>query len=106
MPAFSRIASRRGIDVESTKAAEKPHAILSPPLFETKLHAKGLGRIISSQTLQPMRKDVTGYLYGGDITRKMKLWEKQKKGKKRLKEHGKVNIPNEVFLKMLRQNNE
>ncbi|HEY4507363.1 MAG TPA: elongation factor 4, partial [Candidatus Paceibacterota bacterium] len=61
-------------------------------------------RIIASETLAAMRKDVTGYLYGGDITRKMKLLEKQKKGKKKMLERGKgtVNIPHDVFLKMVK----
>jgi GTP-binding protein LepA len=49
-----------------------------------------------------MKKDVTDYLYGGDITRKMKLREKQKKGKKRMKAEGKVNITQDVFLKMMK----
>ena len=67
-----------------------------------KIQGKALGRIVSSRTVQAYRKDVTGYLYGGDITRKKKLWEKQKKGKKKMKERGKVNIPQDVFLKMMR----
>ena len=62
-----------------------------------------MGRIISSRTLSALRKDVTGYLYGGDITRKKKLCEKQKKGKAKLKERGKVNIPHDVFLKVVRE---
>ncbi|MEK7179261.1 MAG: elongation factor 4, partial [Patescibacteria group bacterium] len=64
---------------------------------------RALGRILSSKTLSALKKDVTGYLYGGDITRKRKLWEKQKKGKKKLKEQSRVDIPHDVFLKMLRQ---
>jgi GTP-binding protein LepA len=61
-----------------------------------------MGRIISSERLSALKKDVTGYLYGGDITRKMKLREKQKKGKKKMQEMGTVNIPQEVFVKMIR----
>ncbi len=50
-----------------------------------------------------MRKDVTGYLYGGDVTRKMKLLKKQSEGKKRMKAEGRVDIPHDVFLKMLKK---
>jgi GTP-binding protein LepA len=71
-------------------------------MFVTKIQGFAMGRILSSHTLSAMRKDVTGYLYGGDITRKMKLREKQKRGKKKMKEHGRVNIPQEVFVKMIR----
>ena len=70
--------------------------------FLTKIQGKALNRIIASRTIQAFRKDVTGYLYGGDITRKKKLLEKQKKGKKKMKERGKVNISQEVFLKMMK----
>ena len=72
-------------------------------MFVMKLQGKALGRIISSRTLSAMKKDVTGYLYGGDITRKMKLRDKQKKGKKKMKEHGKVNIPQEIFMQMVKE---
>ena len=54
------------------------------------------------RTLWGMRKDVTGYLYGGDVTRKMKLLEKQKRGKKKMLARGKVDIPEDVFMKMVR----
>lgn len=102
VPAFSRVVSRRKAEEEAEKAVEKLHAILPRQLFVMKIQGKALGRIIASRTVQAYRKDVTGYLYGGDITRKKKLWEKQKKGKKKMKERGKVNIPQDVFLKMMR----
>jgi GTP-binding protein LepA len=71
-------------------------------MFTTKIQGVALGRILSSETLTALRKDVTQHMYGGDITRKMKLREKQKKGKKRMQESGKVNIPHDVFLKMVK----
>ncbi|KKP85491.1 MAG: GTP-binding protein lepA, partial [Parcubacteria group bacterium GW2011_GWD2_35_7] len=88
---------------EAEKTVEKLYGILPRQMFVTKIQGKALGRIIASRTIQAFRKDVTGYLYGGDVTRKMKLLEKQKKGKKKMKERGKVNIPQEVFLKMMRR---
>ena len=71
-------------------------------MFVTKIQGVAEGRILSSKTLSALRKDVTGYLYGGDITRKMKLLEKQKKGKKKMKSRGKVNINQDVFIKMMK----
>ncbi len=70
-------------------------------MFVMKIQAEALGRIIASKSVSAIRKDVTGYLYGGDITRKMKLLEKQKKGKKRRGEHSKMEIPQDVFMKMV-----
>mgnify|MGYP001616534456 CR=1 FL=1 len=102
VPAFSRVVSRRRIERDAEEMVEKLHEILPKQLFTVKIQGKGLGRIISSRALTAMKKDVTGYLYGGDISRKKKLWEKQKKGKKKLQAQGTVDIPHEVFLKMVR----
>lgn len=104
VPAFTRIVSRRKIDHEAQDVVERLHRNLPRQLFVTKIQARAAGRIVASRTLSALRKDVTGYLYGGDVTRKKKLLEKQKKGKKKMKERGKVNIPHEVFLKMVREN--
>ena len=81
---------------------EKLETLLPRQLFELKIQAKALGRIVASRRISAMRKDVTGYLYGGDVTRKMKLLEKQKRGKKKMLARGKVDIPNDVFLKVVR----
>ncbi|MCE9585074.1 translation elongation factor 4 [Candidatus Nomurabacteria bacterium] len=102
VPAFSRVISKRRVEEEAENAVEKLHSVLPKQMFTTKIQGKALGRIISSRTLQAFKKDVTQHMYGGDITRKMKLREKQKKGKKKMKERGRVNIPQDVFLKMMR----
>ncbi len=102
VPAFTRMVSRRRLDEEAIDTVEQLHKVMPRQQFTAKIQAVALGRIISSKTLKAFRKDVTAKLYGGDITRKMKLLEKQKKGKKKMRDKGKVNIPHEVFLKMMR----
>lgn len=100
--AFTRVIAFRRIDEEANKAVERLYEVLPRQMFVTKIQAKADGRIIASRTLSAMKKDVTQHMYGGDITRKMKLREKQKKGKKKMKEGGTVNIPHDVFLKMMK----
>ncbi|MES2315729.1 MAG: translation elongation factor 4 [Patescibacteria group bacterium] len=102
VPAFSKVISKKRAEEEAQKAVDKLSEILPRQMFTLKIQGKALGRIISSHTLSGMKKDVTAHMYGGDITRKMKLREKQKKGKKKMKERGRVNIPQDVFLKMMR----
>ena len=102
VPAFSKVVSKKRVEIEAEKAVEKLEQILPRQMFSLKIQGKALGRIISSKSMSGMKKDVTQHMYGGDITRKMKLREKQKKGKKKMKERGKVNIPQDVFLKMMR----
>ena len=108
VPAFARVIARRRVVEEAEKMVEKLHSILPKQLFNTKIQAKVEGRIVSSRTLSAMRKDVTGYLYGGDVSRKNKLLDKQKRGKKKMLERGtgKVNIPEEVFMKMVQSSSE
>lgn len=102
VPAFSRVVSKKRVEKEAKEAVEKLAKLLPRQLITVKIQAQSEGRIISSKTLSALKKDVAGYLYGGDITRKMKLREKQKKGKKKMQKLGKVNIPQEVFLKMVK----
>jgi len=102
VPAFSRVVARKRVQEEAEKSVEKLYKVLPRQMFVTKIQAKAGGRIIASKKLSAMKKDVTGHLYGGDITRKMKLREKQKKGKKKMLAQGRVNISQDVFLKMMK----
>jgi GTP-binding protein LepA len=102
VPAFSQVVARRRAEIEAENAVEKLFKILPRQMFTFKVQGKAMGRIISSRSVSGMKKNVTAHMYGGDITRKMKLRERQKEGKKRMQERGVVNMPPDVFIKMIR----
>ncbi|MEK7553672.1 MAG: translation elongation factor 4 [Patescibacteria group bacterium] len=97
-----RVVPRKKIEYEARKMTEKLKNILPRQQFSQAIQAVAGGRIIARETIPAMKKDVTGYLYGGDRTRKMKLWKKQKKGKKKLLSMAQVRIPAEVFKKIIK----
>lgn len=103
VPAFSEIVPHQQAYAIGRMRVQKLKDVLPAQLFSVALQAEVEGRILARETIPAMRKDVTGYLYGGDRTRKMKLWKKQQRGKKRLKDQAHVDISSEVFLKMLRR---
>ena len=102
MVAFTRVVSRRRVEEEAKSQVERLKKVIPRQQFAFKIQGKALGRIISSESVSAFMKDVTQHMYGGDITRKMKLREKQKKGKKKMAGRGKINISHDVFLKMMR----
>jgi GTP-binding protein LepA len=104
VPAFTRVVSKKRVGEEAITIVERLYEHLPRQLFVAKIQAKAMGRILASKTLSALKKDVTAHMYGGDITRKMKLREKQKKGKKKMKARGSMNIPHDTFLKIMKGN--
>jgi len=101
--AFSRIVPRERAFYEGKKTVEKLKDALPKQNFQIALQATIGGKIIARETIKAFRKDVIAKLYGGDISRKKKLLEKQKKGKKKMKNIGNVSIPSEAFLAVLKK---
>lgn len=103
---LTRIIHSEDLEREARKTVEKLKDLLPQQQFAQAIQAVANGRIIARENIPALRKDVTGYLYGGDRTRKMKLWKKQKRGKERLKERGvksKINIPASIFKELLKK---
>ncbi len=101
--AFARMIPRRDAFEEGKRVVEKLKEVIPRQNFAVAIQAAIGGKVIARETLSAYRKDVTGKLYGGDFSRKKKLLEKQKKGKKKMRDIGKVSIPSSAFLAVLKK---
>lgn len=106
VPGLTRILPKEKVEYEARRTVQKLKDLLPRQQFIQAIQASARHRVIARETIPALKKDVTGYLYGGDRSRKMKLWKKQQRGKERLKERAgqeKISLPPSIFRELLKK---
>ena len=99
-PSLARLVLKERAEREARQLAQDLKKLVPSQSYALPIQVKNGGRIIARETIPALRKDVTAHLYGGDRSRKMKLWQKQKKGKKKLLQQANLKLSSDVFLKL------
>lgn len=101
--AFTSIVHRSAAERRGRWLCDKLADLIPRSLIKVAIQASADNKIIARSTISALKKDVTAKCYGGDITRKYKLWNKQKEGKKKMRQFGQINVPHEVFIKIIKE---
>jgi GTP-binding protein LepA len=101
--AFSLLVHKSKAETKARYIVEKLKELIPRQMYQVSIQVADGARIVAAEKISALKKNVTAKCYGGDITRKRKLWEKQKEGKKKMKQFGEVEVPQGAFLEVLRE---